>query len=157
MLTASCRSSTLAEHVSWHTTELRWIDVGSWVLAACAGHATRSHGFQQTTPPKRPARMARRALERCGLALQVGFEQVGTKSGVGTRPHAFHKLDFQKCWSARNIQKVGICQEGPAALRGLASALKALSKARRRMEGGGGRGAASTGRLYPLVSGASAV
>ena len=34
--------------VSQHKTELRWITVGLWVLAACAGRSTRSKGSQQT-------------------------------------------------------------------------------------------------------------
>ena len=55
------------------------------------------------------------------------------------------RMPFANWISRSKNPSVGIRQEGPAALRGLASALKALSKARKRMEGGGG----GAGRRQP--------
>ena len=45
--------------VSQHT-ELLWITVGLWVLAACVGRSTRSKGSQQTLRLSHPVRVARK-------------------------------------------------------------------------------------------------
>ena len=42
--------------------QLSWIGVGLCVLAACAGRSTKSKGFQQTTRPSHPVRVARRVV-----------------------------------------------------------------------------------------------
>ena len=58
---ALCFPSQLCRKCALHSkTELKWITVGLWVLAACAGRSTRSKGSQQTLRLSHPVRVARK-------------------------------------------------------------------------------------------------
>ena len=64
---ALCFPSQLCRKCACHSkTELRWITVGLWVFAACAGRSTRSKGSQQTLRLSHPVRVARKQSKACG-------------------------------------------------------------------------------------------
>ena len=53
-------------------TELKWIIVGLWVLAACAGRSTRSKGSQQTLRLSHPVRVARKPAKNDFSGFRAG-------------------------------------------------------------------------------------
>ena len=68
----SCSLLAFAVLMKMSVSQLRWIGVGLWILAACAGRSTRSKGFQQAVCPSHPVRVARSVqLSLTGKALAV--------------------------------------------------------------------------------------
>ena len=60
-------------------TELKWIIVGLWVLAACAGRSTRSKGSQQTLRLSHPVRVARKPAKNDFSGWCGGWELGGDR------------------------------------------------------------------------------
>ena len=63
-------------------TELKWIIVGLWLLAACAGRSTRNKGSQQTPRLSHPVRVARKH-SKSSRAEQEGNTARQGRAGQG--------------------------------------------------------------------------
>ena len=91
---ALCFPLQLCRKCAFHSkTELKWITVGLWVLAACAGRSTRSKGSQQTLRLSHPVRVARKQGKERLFAFQA--EETGRAGS-----------------SDRRFRVFGICQPG---------------------------------------------
>ena len=70
---ALCFPSQLCRKCAFHSkTELKWIIVGLWVLAACAGRSTRSKGSQRTLRLSHPVRVARKPAKNDFSGFRAG-------------------------------------------------------------------------------------
>ena len=91
---ALCFPSQLCRKCVFHSkTELKWITVGLWVLAACGGRLTRSKGSQQTQRLSHPVRVARKHSKARRL-----FEK---------RLWPFAKTDLGRAMAGRECQAWG--------------------------------------------------